>query len=108
MNGNSTTLLLSHNPDIFFEAARRGVDLVLSGHTHGGQLTFLFPFFNPSVTHIETNYVKGDFWFDNMLMVVTRGLGMSLAPIRYNATPEITIVKLLNKNSGNKFSLSQF
>jgi predicted MPP superfamily phosphohydrolase len=45
---------------------------------------------------IETNYIRGDFWFGDMLMIVTRGLGMSLAPIRYNSTPEITLITLQN------------
>ena len=89
-------IFLTHQPrpELIEKARKKNYDLMFAGHTHGGQLTFLFPFFNPSVTHIETNYVKGDFRFDNMLMIVTRGLGMSLAPVRYNATPEITVIKL--------------
>ena len=43
---------------------------------------------------IETSYMRGEFWFGKMMMVVTRGLGMSLAPIRYNSTPEVTVINL--------------
>jgi predicted MPP superfamily phosphohydrolase len=46
----------------------------------------------------ETKYTKGDFWFGDMLLVVTRGLGMSLAPIRYNSTPEVTLITLEKKS----------
>jgi predicted MPP superfamily phosphohydrolase len=45
-------------------------------------------------TLLETIYLHGDFWFNDMLMVVNRGLGMSLAPLRYNSTPEITIINI--------------
>ncbi|MBI9070902.1 MAG: metallophosphoesterase [Melioribacteraceae bacterium] len=90
-------IFLTHQPneDIVNAARENNYDLFFAGHTHGGQITLLFPFFKPSITHVETNYVRGDFWFDKMLMIVTPGLGMSLAPIRYNSTPEITIIKLI-------------
>lgn len=97
-------IFLTHQPrpELIEKAHENNYDLMFAGHTHGGQLTFLFPFFNPSVTHIETNYVKGDFRFGDMLMIVTRGLGMSLAPVRYNATPEITVIQLTGKNPAEK------
>ena len=94
-------IFLAHQPREFLaQAAKRyNYDLYLAGHTHGGQITFLFPFKNLSPTLIETPYVRGDFHFTKedgkkMLMVVTRGLGMSLAPVRYNSTPEITLIVL--------------
>ena len=87
-------IFLAHQPRAFLaEAALNyNYDLYLAGHTHGGQVTFLFPFKNLSPTLIETPYVRGDFHFGKMLMVVTRGLGMSIAPVRYNSTPEITVI----------------
>ncbi len=96
INKNELSIFLTHQPRQYLidKAIEKNFDLLFCGHTHGGQITFLFPFFNPSVTHIETFYVQGKFWFDKMLMYVNSGLGMSLAPVRYNATPEITIVKV--------------
>ena len=92
-------IFLAHQPREFLAeaASRYNYDLYLAGHTHGGQITFLFPFKNLSPTLIETPYVRGDFHFtkkdgEKMLMVVTRGLGMSIAPVRYNSTPEITVI----------------
>ena len=89
-------IMLIHQPNILAvqEAATSGYNLFLAGHTHGGQVTFLFPFINLTPTLIETRFVRGDFHFGNMLMIVTRGLGMSLVPMRYNSTPEITVVIL--------------
>ncbi len=92
-------IFLAHQPREFLlkAALRYKYDLYLAGHTHGGQITFLFPFKNLSPTLIETPYVRGNFHFtkedgEKLLMVVTRGLGMSLAPVRYNSTPEITVI----------------
>ncbi len=92
-------IFLTHQPRQFLidAAQKAGYDLYLCGHTHGGQMTFLFPFFNISPTQVETPYMRGNFKFGKMLMIVTRGLGMSLAPVRYNSTPEITVIVLSNR-----------
>jgi predicted MPP superfamily phosphohydrolase len=89
-------ILLIHQPNYLAvqKAAQAGYNLFLAGHTHGGQITFLFPFINLTPTLLETRFVRGDFHFGNMLMIVTRGLGMSLVPMRYNSTPEITVIVL--------------
>ena len=92
-------IFLAHQPrDKFIESAvKHNYDLLLNGHTHGGQVTFFFPFHNLSATLIETKYVRGDFKFGDMLMIVTRGLGMSRLPLRYNSTPEVTLIVLNRK-----------
>ena len=69
-------------------------DLFLAGHTHGGQITFLFPFLNLTPTMFETKYIRGKYEMGKMLIIITRGLGMSLVPMRYNSTPEITIINV--------------
>lgn len=89
-------IFLTHQPQQFLinSAVRNKYDLFLAGHTHGGQITLLFPFIQLTPTLFETNYIKGDFYFNDMLAVVCGGLGMSLAPVRYNSTPEIVIITL--------------
>jgi len=89
-------IVLAHQPEggIPQEASEKKYDLMLAGHTHGGQITFMFPFFNLSPTLIETKYVRGNFQIGNMFLIVTRGLGMSLVPFRLNSTPEITCITL--------------
>lgn len=93
-------IFLTHQPreNLVNKASKAGFDLMLAGHTHGGQVTLLYPFLNITPTMFETKYIKGDFNVGKMRLVVTRGLGMSLAPVRYNATPEITVIIL---ESGN-------
>jgi predicted MPP superfamily phosphohydrolase len=91
-------IFLTHQPQEFLinSAVRSKYDLFLAGHTHGGQITLLFPFIQLTPTLFETNYIKGDFHFESTLVVVCGGLGMSLAPIRYNSTPEVVIITLKN------------
>lgn len=92
-------IFLTHQPQEFLinSAVKNNYDLFLAGHTHGGQITLVFPFIQLTPTLVETRYIKGDFYFNNMLAVVCGGLGMSLAPVRYNSTPEIVMVTLQNK-----------
>ena len=91
-------IFLTHQPQprLIESGLNNGFDLLLAGHTHGGQITFVFPFVQLTPTMFETSYIRGDFWFDSMLMIINRGLGMSLAPLRYNSTPEITLINLVN------------
>lgn len=98
-NTGDFKILLAHQPQPFIidAAKKNNYNLYLAGHTHGGQITFVFPFVQLTPTMFETKYTKGDFWFGSMLMIVTRGLGLSLAPIRYNSTPEVTLITLKNK-----------
>jgi hypothetical protein len=101
--GCDLKIFLTHQPRsvMIDKAVKKDYNLFLAGHTHGGQITLTFPFVYITPTMFETKYIRGDFWFDNMLMVVTRGLGMSLAPIRYNSTPEVTLIILKNKRPLN-------
>ncbi len=89
-------ILLTHQPQEFLiqSAAENNYNLFLAGHTHGGQITLLFPFVQLTPTMFETKYIKGCFYFNNMLAVVCSGLGVSLAPVRYNATPNVVVISL--------------
>jgi len=93
-------IFLTHQPrkNLIKAAQKNHFDLYLCGHTHGGQLSLVFPFIQLTPTMIETKYIHGDFWIGDMLMIVTSGLGMSLAPLRYNSTPEITLITIQNNN----------
>ncbi len=92
-------IFLTHQPQEFLinSAVENNYNLFLAGHTHGGQITLLFPFIQLTPTLFETTYIKGDFYFKDMLAIVCGGLGMSLAPVRYNSTPEIVIITLRKK-----------
>lgn len=84
-------VLLSHHPDYFFEAAAAGVDLTLSGHTHGGQIRL--GDWAP-VHHSRFGYEQG--WFEEAgsRLYVGRGVGVTVLPLRIGAPPEIPIVRL--------------
>jgi hypothetical protein len=94
MDPDRVNVLLSHNPDTFDRAAELGIDLTLSGHTHGGQLAleFVSPEIAPS--RLITPYVAG--WFEKPggQLYVNRGIGTIFVPIRLGAPPEITLFEL--------------
>ncbi len=83
-------MLLAHNPVIFRRAARRGVDLTLSGHTHGGQIR---------VRDTEKNIIprrrKAGLYrrYDSQIYI-TRGIGTVVLPVRYQCPPEISLLEL--------------
>ena len=88
-------IFTTHQPrgESLSTASEAGYDLFLAGHTHGGQLTFLFPFVYLSPTLFETKFVHGIFRIKDMDLIVSSGLGMSLAPFRYNSTPEVILIR---------------
>ena len=86
-------LLLSHNPGIVRRAALRAVDLVLSGHTHGGQVRM--PLIGaPSVYGYPKQYVRGLARLGGTQIYVNRGLGTVIVPVRVGSCPEISVFTL--------------
>jgi uncharacterized protein len=88
------TILLSHRPEIFPEAAEQGVALTLAGHYHGGQIKLSLPKRAISVAHLRSPYPEGLYRIDEACLYVSRGIGTSLTPVRLNARPEVTLLKL--------------
>ena len=87
-------VLLSHNPDVFPVAAQQGYNLLLAGHTHGGQVTIeiLDQSINPA--RFFTPYVYGLFRAGRSAAYVTRGIGTIGIPARIGAPPEISVLRL--------------
>lgn len=94
---NNFTILLSHRPDIIDVYSKANVDLVFTGHAHGGQIRLPFTdgLFAPN-QGLLPKYTSGKFKEDNTEMIVSRGLGNSLFPFRIFNRPEL-IVTTLNK-----------
>jgi len=93
---NDYVILTSHNPDYIEEIkSENKVDLVLSGHTHGGQITIfgLFAPLNPSLY----GYLKGLYTFSNKDLYVSRGIGEFVGPFRFFSRPEISELTLKSK-----------
>ncbi|MBF8249111.1 MAG: Metallophos domain-containing protein [Bacteroidetes bacterium] len=102
MNGNSGAykILLCHQPaePLVKVASQKGYNLYVAGHTHGGGLAFGIPgLFLVAPASFESRYVSGLYHNDNLQVSVTNGLGLTLAPIRFNAPAEITLLTLVKK-----------
>ena len=90
------TILLSHRPELFETYVNCGVDIVLSGHAHGGQ--FRLPFIGGLVAPNQglfPKYDSGLYTKGDTNMIVCRGLGNSIIPIRFNNRPEIVLLELI-------------
>ena len=99
------TLLLMHSPDPVAEAVLRGVDVVLSGHTHGGQIRL--PWYGALYTHSQLGRRMSDGYYSRRRLrraigirpgrtqlYVTRGIGISGLALRFLTRPELTIITL--------------
>jgi len=93
--GDVPRVVVSHDPDVFsFWPAELRLDLMLSGHTHGGQahLPLLGPPFVPS--QFGFRYLAGHIHDGDRQLYVSRGVGAITAPIRWRCPPEVTLVVL--------------
>lgn len=89
------TILLTHRPDHIDSYTESKVDLVLCGHTHGGQvrLPFIGSVFAPG-QGLFPEYDSGMFQVDDTTMIISQGLGNSSIPVRINCRPELVIIDL--------------
>lgn len=89
------TVLLCHRPEFLERYAMADVELVLTGHAHGGQirLPLLGGLWAPNQGALP-EYTSGLYTMDDTTMVVSRGLGNSLFPLRVNNPPEVVLVEL--------------
>lgn len=93
------TVVLAHEPQYLARYAGTGVDLVLSGHAHGGQ--FRLPFVGGIVAPDQgflPEYTAGEYYMNGTEMIVSRGLGNSVIPVRLFNFPEIVCVELVGKH----------
>ena len=92
---DSFTVLLSHRPELFDLYVDTGMDLVFSGHAHGGQ--FRLPLLGGLVAPNQgffPKYDAGQFIEENTTMIVSRAVGNSIIPLRLNNPPEVVVVEL--------------
>ena len=94
---DTVNILLVHNMGSgdLGRAAEFGIDLTLSGHTHGGQLSLEFLRRGLSFARLETPYVSGRYEESGSQLYVNRGIGTTVIPIRLGARPEITVFELV-------------
>jgi predicted MPP superfamily phosphohydrolase len=89
---NEFKLLLAHNPIILRRAARAGVDLVLSGHTHGGQVRLRSD--RKANRRPPRRLLKGLARQGDTQIYITRGLGTVVLPVRFGCPPEVSLLEL--------------
>lgn len=95
----SFTILLSHRPELFDTYAAHDMDLVLTGHAHGGQ--FRLPLIGGLIAPNQGLFPKYDdglYSEGNTNMIVSRGLGNSIIPFRFNNRPEVVLIELKSQN----------
>ena len=87
-------VLLAHDPVLFPDAAARGVDLVLSGHTHGGQVAVPLFARKLNLARLMTRFTSGVYRSGTTTLYVNRGLGTTGPPVRLAVAPEIAVITL--------------
>jgi len=95
---NQFVLLLAHEPQNFENYSNENIDLILSGHAHGGQIRL--PFIGGLVAPDQgfmPEYTKGFHLRNDVSMIISRGLGNSIIPVRLFNRPEIVCIELQSK-----------
>jgi predicted MPP superfamily phosphohydrolase len=85
-------MLLAHNPKILYRAARADVDLMLSGHTHGGQVKIRDD--EKRILPRRRKFASGLYRRRETQVYITRGIGTVVLPVRYGCPPEISLIQL--------------
>ncbi len=97
-NEGDFVMLVSHKPEFFPQVKQSKVDVMLSGHTHGGQFTIFglwAPFYD---SKYGQKYLSGVMKVNNTTLIVSNGIGTVTAPVRFFARPQIIVVKLKKKS----------
>lgn len=91
------SVLLAHSPDVFEEASARGIDFVLAGHNHGGQVFPARYLKGRMLVDPAFEYLDGFFQKGRTLMYVGRGVGTSYFPFRFGVRPEVTFFQFIHE-----------
>jgi len=98
--GEAPAILLSHTPEVYRDAARAGVRLLLSGHTHGGQLCLPGGYPVTLDARIPRRFGRGAWSYEGMQGYTSPGTGSSVVGVRLNCPPEITVHVLRRAENG--------
>lgn len=97
-NKNDYSILLSHRPEVFNTYVEEDIDLVLTGHAHGGQIRL--PLIGGIIAPNQgffPKYASGIFEENKTTMIISRGIGNSIFPFRVNNRPELVVITLNDK-----------
>jgi hypothetical protein len=93
-------ILLSHTPEIYRQAAHAGFRLMLSGHTHGGQICLPGGIPVTLDSHLPRRFGAGAWQHHGMAGYTSVGTGSCIVPVRFNCPPEIVLHRLLRQPAG--------
>lgn len=96
------SVLLAHSPDVFEEASSRGIDFVLAGHNHGGQVFPARYLKGRMLVDPAFEYLDGFFQKGRTLMYVGRGVGTSFFPFRLGVLPEVAFFQFIHENAAGE------
>jgi predicted MPP superfamily phosphohydrolase len=88
---NEFAILASHTPEIYRHAAHAGFDVLISGHTHGGQICLPGGIPVTLDSNLPRRLGAGSWKYHDMIGYTSRGAGSSVVPVRFNCPPEITL-----------------
>ncbi len=97
INNKDTNIVLSHSMELIEKVDLEDIDIILTGHTHGGQIKipFIPAFWIPH--KYKGKYISGLYKIKSLLIYINPGIATVKLPIRFNARPEITLFKLNKK-----------
>jgi hypothetical protein len=96
---DATAILLSHSPEPYQRAAHAGFDLMLSGHTHGGQICLPGGIAMMTNADCPRRFCRGDWRYHAMHGYTSVGSGSSVVGVRFNCPPEITLHRLRSQTA---------
>jgi predicted MPP superfamily phosphohydrolase len=97
LNNKKTTVLLSHQPSVLDFEEVKNVSLILSGHTHGGQITLPWLGAPARFATKDLRYDQGLFKLGDVQLYVSSGTGVIGLPVRFGVRPEIAVLRLRRK-----------
>lgn len=100
-------LVLAHSSDCLDDVAKNGAELLLTGHTHGGQIRF--PGRRPLITNTylgDLGFYEGYHVINDIPLYINRGIGESILPLRFNVPPEIAFFTLHQGNASPRYQQS--
>ncbi len=91
-------ILLAHRPSYFRQATRLRLDLMLCGHTHGGQISLPAPLQHHNISRLIARWTRGLFEEEETRLYVNRGIGVAGPPVRLNCPREIAVFTLVPRD----------
>lgn len=107
IDSSAPSILIAHSPDIFEEASFRGIDIVLAGHNHGGQVYPARFLRGRMLIDASFEYLDGFFQKGRTLMFVSKGVGTSYLPFRLGVRPEVTFFRFVGDNGNQSAAASE-